>query len=53
MLLLDKNCSQLNEKRIIPVDFAIGYGKLQDEDGIDKADRMMYENKAKAKGSHC
>ena len=53
LLLLDKNCSQLNEKRIIPVDFAIGYGKLQDEDGIDKADRMMYENKAKAKGSHC
>ena len=48
---LEKNCEQLNENRIIPVSFAIGYGKILEEDGILKADKMMYENKARMKAS--
>ncbi len=46
---LETNCEKLNKERIIPVSFAIGYGKILEEDGIQKADRMMYENKARMK----
>lgn len=48
--ILDKNCKQLNKERIIPVSFAIGYGKILEEDGLRKADMMMYENKVRMKG---
>lgn len=47
--LLEENRTKLNAERIIPVSFAIGYCRLSEEDGIDKADRMMYENKAAIK----
>lgn len=47
---LETKCKSLNETRIIPVSFAIGYGKISEEDGLQKADRMMYENKARMKG---
>lgn len=47
--LLESNCLKLNEKRIIPVSYAIGYGKILEEKGIEKADKMMYENKLKMK----
>lgn len=46
---LDKNCRKLNEYRIIPISFAIGYGRILEQDGIHKADKMMYENKARMK----
>jgi len=48
---LEKNRVQLNKERIIPISFAIGYGKILEEDGIQKADKMMYENKCKMKES--
>lgn len=49
LIRLEENCRRINQKREIPVDFAIGYGKILEEDGIQKADRMMYENKSKMK----
>lgn len=47
---LEKKRLRLNEGRAIPVSFAIGYGRILEEGGIEKADKMMYENKAKMKG---
>lgn len=47
-LLRHKN-QALNKKRTVPVSFAIGYGKLLDSTGMEDADKMMYENKAKMK----
>ena len=47
---LEKNRLLLNEGRVIPVSFAIGYGKILEKDGIEEADKMMYENKVKMKG---
>lgn len=46
---LEANRVRLNKERIIPLSFAIGYGNLSDEDGMEKADKMMYENKIKMK----
>lgn len=46
---LEKNSRQVNEPRIIPVSFAIGYGRILDSDGLKKADKMMYENKIRIK----
>ncbi len=46
---LEENCKQLNKERIIQISFAIGYGKILEKDGMEKADKMMYENKAKMK----
>ncbi len=46
---LEKNCKQVNESRIIPLSFAVGYGRILDRDGLKKADRMMYENKIRIK----
>lgn len=39
----------LNKTRTVPVSFAIGYGKLLDSTGMEDADKMMYDNKAKMK----
>lgn len=47
---LEQNCCRTNETRILPMHFAIGYGRILEEDGMQKADRMMYENKARMKG---
>lgn len=47
---LEEDCRRINETRIIPIQFAIGYGRIQEEDGIQKADKMMYQNKARMKG---
>lgn len=47
--VLEKERVKLNSERIIPVSFAIGYGRLSEDDGMEKADRMMYENKAAMK----
>lgn len=46
---LSQNCAQLNRKRVIPISYAIGYGKVLDKNGIDKADKMMYEHKRSMK----
>lgn len=48
---LDKNCKQLNVNRTVPLNFAIGYGKVLERDGAEKADRMMYANKIRMKES--
>lgn len=47
--LLEKNRAELNQNREVPVDYAIGYGKILEEEGMRKADKMMYENKFKMK----
>lgn len=43
------NTSNTNRHRSFPVSFAIGYGKILDSNGLEDADKMMYENKAKMK----
>lgn len=48
---LERDRVQLNSERIIPLSFAIGCGRLSEEDCMDKADRMMYENKAAIKAA--
>ncbi|MGN0140912.1 MAG: GGDEF domain-containing protein [Roseburia sp.] len=47
--MLEEKRIQLNKERVVPVSFAIGYGRISEEDGIEKADRMMYENKRRMK----
>ena len=47
--LLNHKNKELNRTRHIPVSFAIGYGKILDSNGMEDADAMMYENKAKMK----
>lgn len=46
---LDGTCKRLNKNRTVPLNFAIGYGKILEDDGIEKADRMMYANKIRMK----
>ena len=48
---LEENRHKLNQTRMIPISFAIGYGRILDENGIDSADNMMYENKRRMKGN--
>lgn len=48
--LLENNRIKINEDRIVPLSFAVGYGRLLDEDALKKADKMMYEDKARIKG---
>lgn len=48
---LEKNRQKLNLTRMVPISFAIGYGRILDENGIDSADSMMYENKRRMKGN--
>lgn len=47
--LLNHKTKVLNKSRNIPVSFATGYGKILDSNGMEDADKMMYENKAKMK----
>ncbi len=46
---LEKNRKEYNKDMLFPISFAIGYGQLLDPDGIETADKMMYENKKKMK----
>lgn len=46
---LEENRKKLNHSRLVPINFAIGYGRILDENGIDDADKMMYENKRSMK----
>lgn len=48
---LERNCKRLNSSRTVPLSFAIGYGKVLESDGAEKADRMMYTNKIRMKES--
>ena len=48
--LLENNRMKLNENRMIPLSFAVGYGRLTDKDVLKEADQMMYEDKARIKG---
>lgn len=42
-------CRIRNRSRNIPISYAIGYCKMGDPDFLDKADKMMYENKREMK----
>lgn len=46
---LEKQCRRHNRSSNIPLSYAIGYCRLSDENFMDNADRMMYENKRKIK----
>lgn len=46
---LEKGCVEKNKERVIPLSFAIGYGKLSERDGKEQADAMMYAQKNKMK----
>lgn len=48
---LDANCKRVNKNRTVPISFAIGYGRVLEDDGAEKADKMMYANKIRMKGS--
>ena len=47
--VLANNTKAANLHRSFPISFAIGYGKILDSNGLEDADKMMYENKAKMK----
>ena len=47
--VLEKNRKRLNHGRVVPLSYAVGYGRILEADGIEKADRMMYENKVRMK----
>ena len=49
--LLYHKTKVMNKSRNIPVSFATGYGKILDSTGMEDADKMMYENKAKMKAN--
>ena len=49
--LLYHKTKVMNKSRNIPVSFATGYGKILDSNGMENADKMMYENKAKMKAN--
>lgn len=49
---LEECCRLVNQERAVPLEFAIGYGRVLEEDGLKKADRMMYENKIRMKAKH-
>lgn len=42
---LAEHCRIYNQSCNVPISYAIGYCKLSDQDYINVADRMMYENK--------
>lgn len=42
---LKKQCEKHNRSSNIPISYAIGYCELSNENFMDAADRMMYENK--------
>lgn len=42
---LEKQCKKHNRSSNIPISYAIGYCELSNEDFLNAADQMMYENK--------
>ncbi|MGN0169800.1 MAG: GGDEF domain-containing protein [Lachnospiraceae bacterium] len=46
---LEQTSHNINRERKVPLKFAVGYGRVLDEEGIMQADRMMYENKKQMK----
>ena len=42
---LEKQCKKHNRSSNIPISYAIGYCELSNDNFMDAADRMMYENK--------
>ena len=44
-----QNKKQYNKETLFPISFAIGYGSLLDPEGMERADKMMYENKKNMK----
>ena len=48
---LEKRCRIYNQSSAVPVSYAIGYCRLEDEGFRDVADQMMYEDKRRKKQS--
>lgn len=48
---LEDACQIHNESNHIPISYAIGYCELSDSDFIDSADKMMYADKRRKKGT--
>lgn len=46
---LAEKCRSLNRSRSVPISYAIGFCRLDNRDFINVADRMMYEDKKRAK----
>lgn len=46
---LEKRCRSYNQSSAVPVSYAIGYCRLEDEGFRDVADQMMYEDKRRKK----
>lgn len=46
---LEKRCRIYNQSSAVPVSYAIGYSRLEDEGFRDVADQMMYEDKRRKK----
>lgn len=46
---LEKRCREYNRSNVVPISYAIGYCRLEDEKFRDVADRMMYEDKRRKK----
>lgn len=46
---LEKRCREYNRSSAVPVSYAIGYCRLEDEKFRDVADQMMYEDKRRKK----
>ncbi len=46
---LEKKCRIYNQSGVVPVSYAIGYCRLEDEGFRDVADQMMYEDKRRKK----
>lgn len=49
VLDLEEKCRKHNQSSNIPISYAIGYCRIIEEDFIDKADKMMYEDKKRKK----
>lgn len=49
---LEKRCGDYNRSSAVPISYAIGYCRLEDEDFRDVADQMMYEDKRQKKQAH-
>lgn len=46
---LEKRCVDYNKSSAVPISYAIGYSRLENEDFRDAADQMMYEDKRQKK----
>lgn len=46
---LEQKCKTYNLSRIVPISYAIGYCRLDEEDFVNVADSMMYANKREMK----